>query len=171
MKDKGLRGLRLDQLALKDLTALMALQETVMTGLPSQEWYVPSTEEEQVENLQNGDVFGCWDGGKLAGFSVLTPWMDRGEKAYGPKVGEPAEGTYDLHDMMVDPDYRRRGIHSALLRLFDETVKILGGHAIYATISPDNLPSIKGFEKAGYMHMKTQPAYDGRLRGYYKKII
>ena len=171
MEEKGLKGLGLSQLTEKDLEALMALQETVMDALLNQEWYVASSREEQVENLQNGDVFGCWKGERLVGFSVLTPWTKRDGKAYAGKVEETVEGTYDLHDMMVHPDYRRRGIHSAFLRLFDETVRALGGRAIYATISLDNVPSIQGFEKAGYVHIKTQPAYDGRLRGYYRKML
>jgi ribosomal protein S18 acetylase RimI-like enzyme len=189
-----LSGLTLRQLVPEDMDAILELQEHVLRELPDPMWYVPSTLREHEENLARGEVFGClsakpkaaeavkgrgareagtWDERaketkSLVGFAVLSPWGPRGGDAYAAKLGEPVEDTFDARDVMVHIDYRRRGIHSAFLRLFAEMARVMGGRAIYATIDPDNLPSVRSFEKAGYAHIKTQPAYDGRLRGFYR---
>lgn len=170
-KPDGLKGLTLCQLTLEDLDAVMELQELVFQGLPDSRWYVTSTAEEYRETLSRGEVFGCRDWQKLVAFAVLTPWRARGERAYAPKIQHEVEDTFDFQDVMVNPAYRRRGIHSAFLRLFEETARIMGAKAIYATIDPDNHPSVTSFEKAGYAHIKTQPAYDGRPRGYFCKRL
>ena len=167
----GLQGLFLRQLIPQDLGALMDLQEQVLRELPDPMWYMPSTREEHEEDIASGDMFGCWDGQVLVGFAALSPWRFRVEKAYAAKVGDPIENTYDVRDLMVHTGYRRRGISSAFLRVFEEMARKAGGRAIYATIDPGNLPSIRGFEKAGYVHVRTQPAYDGRLRGYYRLAL
>lgn len=167
----GLAGLKLKQLAPEDLEALLALQETVLQGLPDPAWFVVSQREEHMETLSRGEVFGCLAGKKLVGFAVLSPWNVRGKDSYAAKLGESVENTLDVRDVMVHPDYRRRGIHSAFLRLFEETGRITGIRAMYATIAPENLPSVKCFEKAGYCLIKAQPAYDGRLRSFYRKTL
>ena len=40
----------------------------------------------------------------------------------------------------------------------------LGYKTIYATVDPDNLPSLRSFEKAGYRQIAEKNVYDGRLR-------
>ena len=167
----GQPGLRLCQLASGDLAAVLNLQNQMMDALPDPLWYVLSTRQDQEENLARGDIFGCRQGKTLVAFSVLTPWNARGEKAYAHKLGQPVEDTFDIHDLIVHPDFRRRGIHSAFLQLFEEIARTLNGKALYATIAPDNVPSVAGFEKAGYACVKIQPTYDGRLRGYFRKEL
>lgn len=167
----ALRGLTFYQLTQEDLGAMMALQQLVLSGLPNPSWYVACTVQEHEINLSAGDVFACRAGKKLTGFAVLSKGDTREENAYAAKLGQPVENSFDVRDVMVHPDYRRRGIHSEFLRLFMETARSLGGEALYATIDPDNYPSVKSFEKAGFQHVKTQPAYDGRLRGYYRKEL
>ncbi len=167
----AVRGARLSQLTPADSPAVLALQDVMLTALPDPLWYVPSTPEEVLEGLESGDAFGFSAKGSLVGYAAFSPWQDRGDKAYAPKVGHAAENTFDVHDVIVHPDYRRRGMHSAFLLLFEEAARAMGGSAIYATVDPGNAPSVGAFEKAGYVHIKTQPAYDGRLRSYYRKDV
>lgn len=167
----ALRGLTLYKLTREDLEEVLELQQIVLSGLPDPSWYVTCTVQEHETNLSVGDVFACRAEKKLIGFAVLSKWDTRGENAYAAKLGQPAENSFDVRDVMVHPDYRRRGIHSAFLRLFMEIARAQGGEALYATIDPDNFPSVKSFEKAGFQHVKTQPAYDGRPRRYYRKEL
>lgn len=166
-----LRGLAFYQLTQEDLGAVMVLQQLVLSGLPDPSWYVACTVQEHETNLSHGDVVACREGKLLTGFAVLSKWDTRGENAYAAKLGQQVENSFDVRDVMVHPDYRRRGIHSEFLRLFMETARALDGEVLYATIDPENFPSVKSFEKAGFQHVKTQPAYDGRLRAYYRKEI
>lgn len=165
------RGAKLRQLKGTDLAAALGLQEAIMAALPNSLWYVPSDPQDMGAVIGRGEAFGFFARERLVGYGVLSPWHVRGAAAYAGKLGLRAENTYDVRDVMVHPDFRRRGMQSAFLQLFEETARAMGGVALYATVDPGNQASIGGFEKAGFAHIKTQPAYDGRLRGYYCKRI
>ena len=52
--------------------------------------------------------------------------------------------------LIFDLSNRRKGFAISALRLVSEYAVSLGIEALYATIYPDNLPSINLFEKAGF---------------------
>ena len=166
-----LRGLRLRQLIPSDIEDMLALQARVLAALPDPAWYVPSERWEFVDALEGRDAFGYYDGDVLAGFAEITPAAARGERSYARKLNEPSADTFDFHDVMVSPDYRGRGIHTAFLQLFTEMARAVGGRAIYATVDPTNAPSYRNFERAGYALVVTQPAYDGRPRRFYRLTL
>lgn len=166
-----LRGLVCKQLTEPDADAIMALQAQMLAALPARTWYYPSPRALFAVCCQRGEAFGFWDGDSLAGFGILTPWHIRPDACYAHKIGDPPEATFDFQDVMVAPGYRRRGIHTALLALFERMARDAGGRAIYCTIAPENLPSVASFEKAGYVCVRRQPAYEGMLRGYYRKSL
>lgn len=167
----ALQGLRLRQLRREDAGDIMVMQEAVLLDLPDPLWYYPSSQEAFAACCAQGECFGYYAPRRLAGFATLTPGFARPERCYAHKLGLPPEGTYDVQDVMVHPAYRRRGIHSALLALFQETARRVGGHTLLATIAPDNLPSTASFEKAGFTYILTMPAYDGRPRSFYQKVL
>lgn len=165
------RGAKLRQLKGTDLAAALGLQEAIMAALPNRMWFVPSDAQELEAVIGRGEAFGFFARERLVGYGAFSPWHVRGAAAYAGKLGLPVENTYDVRDVMVHPDFRRRGMQSAFLCLFEETARAMDGMALYATVDPGNQASIGGFEKAGFALVKTQPAYDGRLRGYYRKRI
>ena len=164
-------GLKLRQLTVEDAVSIMEVQEVTLQSLPDPLWYYPSAMEQFAECCAGGECFGYFSRGKLVGFATLTPSHARPQRCYAGKLNHSPENTYDVQDVMVLPKFRRRGVHSALLRLFEETAYALGSVALYATIAPDNLPSVSSFEKAGYERVAVQPAYDGRMRAYYCKRL
>ena len=166
-----LDGLTLRQLTEKDADQIMELQRDMLAALPKKTWYYPSPREMFAACCRRGESYGFFDGDVLAGFGTLTPWHVRGETCYAAKTGQPVENTYDFQDVMVRPAYRRRGIHSALLALFERMARERGGVALYCTIAPDNVPSVSSFTKAGYVCVVEKPAYEGMLRGYFKKTL
>lgn len=164
-------GLLCKQLDETHVDAIMALQASMMETLPDRSWYYPSPAAMFAGCCERGECFGFFNGERLAGFGTLTPWYIRPDTCYAVKIGAPPEHTFDFQDMMVAADYRRRGIHAALLTLFDRMAREAGGRAEYCTIAPGNQPSIASFEKAGYVCVRVQPAYAGMLRGYYRKVL
>ena len=72
---------------------------------------------------------------------------------------------------MVHPAFRGNRMHQRFLSMFTQSVKELGGKAIYATVDPENSASWYNFEKEGYRCIITKPAYDGRDRRYYKLTV
>lgn len=166
-----IRGLRLRQLTRDDQARMMKMQRETLAALPDPAWFFPSEAWEFEEWLQNREAFGYFDGDALAGYAAMGAWDTRGERAYALKLGESAENTYDFHDVVVRPAYRGRGIHTAFLRLFEEMARAMGGRAVYATVDPGNAASWHNFEKAGYVCVCVKPAYDGRVRRYYKLTL
>ena len=66
------------------------------------------------------------------------------------------------------PAMRRRGIQSAFLAIFTTLALESGGTAMYATVDPGNGASWRNFERFGYQVVTTMPAYDGRMRRFYR---
>lgn len=163
-----LRGLTLRQLSFADKRQMMRLQDLVLAALPDPAWYFPSEEWEFDEWLTGREAFGYLAGDELAGFAVITPAEGRGARSYAAKLGEPPGGTCDFHDVMVLPAYRGRGMHAKFLALFAELARVTGRRAVYATVDPANAASWRNFEKAGYRLVTVMPAYDGRLRRFYR---
>lgn len=166
-----LEGLTCQQLTPADVDAIMALQTSMLAALPDPTWYYPSDWALFAGCCERGESFGFFDGRQLAGFGTLTPWYIRPATCYAAKINAPTANTFDFQDVMVSPPYRRRGIHSALLNLFERMARASGGIAMYCTIAPDNLPSVNSFQKAGYACVRVQPAYEGMLRGYFRKEL
>lgn len=69
-------------------------------------------------------------------------------------------GSIDLTDydgrkafvsiLIFEPSNRRKGFGKSALRMVVEYAKKIGLRSLYATILPDNLPSINLFEKVGF---------------------
>lgn len=163
-----IRGLTLRQLAARDKAEMMALHDSVIAGLPDPNWFFPSQEWEFDAWLEGNEAFGYFDKDTLAGFGVMTPQEARGDHSYARVLGEMPERTFDFHDVLVLPAYRGRGIHTMFLKLFEEIARAMDGEAIYSTVDPMNSASWHNFEKAGYQQIAEKPAYDGRMRRYYR---
>ena len=167
----ALPGLSLMVLTPVQKERMMALQSRVLSGLPHASWYYPSEEWEFDAWLSGGEAVGYLEGETLCGYAVITPAKGREGHSYARVLGQDAENTFDFHDVMVAPEYRRRGMHGRFLALFSHVARSLGGRAIYATVDPENGASWRNFEREGYRCVCTQPAYDGRLRRYYRKEL
>jgi GNAT superfamily N-acetyltransferase len=62
-----------------------------------------------------------------------------------------ADGTTDLEDLFVDPDYRRRGIAMALVQRIAEVVRARGAERLEVTANPHAMEfySAAGFTDCG----------------------
>ena len=164
-------GCELRHMETQDKGTMMRLQTEVLSVLPDPRWYYPSDEWEFDAWLDGREAVGYVCGEDLAAYAVMTPSALRGEHSYARVLGEPAEGTFDFHDVLVHPTYRGRGMHTRFLALFTQVARESGGRFIYATVDPDNGASWRNFEKAGYECIRIQPAYDGRVRRYYRLTL
>lgn len=158
--------LRLVPLQLSDAPAMMALQTEMIAALPDPRWYFPSTLEEWQEQVSLGHARGIFEGNHLIAFCVYQRGEARPAHNYALCVGEDPTLTYDFCDVMVSPQYRRQGIHSAFIAACFAQARQEGCRGVYCTVDPDNLPSQTAFRKAGFVPLLTKPAYDGRIRTY-----
>lgn len=136
--------------------------------LPDPRWYFTSTADVFMADILNGLMTGLWEDGHL----IALGSAGRADRdlfhAYAPCVGDDVQNTFDFRDIMVHPDWRRRGIHTQFIERYKQEALENGCHAIYCTVDPENLPSRGAFEKAGFTPLCVQPAYDGRPRMYYR---
>ncbi len=161
-------GLALRLLTIEDVPAMLALQEKMLAALEDPAWYFPSEEWEFTEAVLGLEAWGAFEEDTLAGFAVMTPGEKRGQHSYAAMLGLPVAHSFDFHDLMVSPAMRRRGIHTAFLALFTALAAAEGGRAVYCTVDPGNGASWRNFERAGYRVVCTRPAYDGRMRRFYR---
>lgn len=161
-------GLTLRPLTMEDVPAMLLLQQQVLSALEDPSWYFPSEEWEFASAVLAGEAWGYFDGAALAGFAEMTPGEKRGEHSYARKLGMPVEHSFDFHDVMVAPAMRRRGVQTAFIALFTRLAKQAGGTAMYCTVDPGNGASWRNFERFGYRVVCTMPAYDGRMRRFYR---
>ena len=147
---------------------MMALQAEMAAALPSPRWYFTSKEEEFAQEVRAGRVLGLRVNGELAAFAIACPARDNA-KSYAAILGRDEPDSLDFQDIIVSPRYRRRGMHSYFLALYEQQARTAGMTALYATVDPENLPSLRSFEKAGWVRVDLRNAYDGRIRAYYRK--
>ena len=159
---------RIAPLTVQDVPAMLALQDRMLSALPDSRWYFPNTREEFVDDTSHGFAFGIRQGGGLIALGVACEGARHPGGSYAAVVGDLSPVTFDFRDMIVDPAFRRQGIHSAYFTFFRGQAEGLGAAAIYATVDPDNAPAWHSFEKAGYRRVLLRPAYDGRIRAYYR---
>ncbi len=152
----------------QDMDDMEKLQQRMLASLPDARWYFPNTHEEFVDDVHCGNAWGIRVEGKLIALGVACSGEKHPGGSYALKLGKKAEGTFDFRDIMVDPAYRRQGIHKAFFAFFREKALEEGCTAMFATVDPENLPSRTSFEKAGFHAVAQMPAYDGRVRNYYQ---
>lgn len=160
--------IRLDE---GDLDDMMALQSRMVAALPSPRWYFTSSRDEFAQEVRDGRVTGIRGEDGLIALCIFHKAAENPDNCYAARVGRRETTSVDFQDVMVDPAWRRRGIHSAFLALCEENARREGLSAVYATVDPDNAPSCGAFEKAGYRRIAVQPAYDGRIRAYYRLAL
>ncbi|MBN2084833.1 MAG: GNAT family N-acetyltransferase [Anaerolineales bacterium] len=83
-----------------------------------------------------------------------------GGRLVGLAIAEPAwsDGISMIASIGVDPEFRRRGIGSALLSRCES---LLPGNVVRLTVRADNPPAIRMYERCGY-------TFFSRLLNYYR---
>lgn len=151
-------------LAEKDAPAMYALMQDMFVHLPDKRWYYGSTQEELAEQARMGHAVGIWEGERLVAMNILVPAKEAHHGGYAAILGLDDPDSLNYEDVVVASDYQRQGIQSAFLA----RARSLGYKTIYATVDPENLPSRRSFEKAGYKAVAQKNVYDGRLRMFMK---
>ena len=102
------------------------------------------------EGLAEGRMYVTEEGGSVVGFAT---W-----------AAEP-DGTIELEDVFVDPDWRRRGIATALLAHVLDVLRTRGVRCLEVTANPhaEGFYSSAGFIESGVAETVFGPAPRKRL--------
>ena len=100
------------------------------------------TNERLVSKIKDGYYpFGYFSDGKLVGFASLTDMGD---------------GTYEMSDVAILPEYRHIGYGKSLLSFCKEKVVELGGSKITIGIVEENAVLKDWYAMSGFIHKGTK---------------
>ena len=90
----------------------------------------------------------AWDGDRIAAYG----WASQGNECVGEleRAFHMAPGEAYIWDCVTLPEYRGRGLYSALLAYMLAELREAGVRRTWIGASLDNWPSIKGFMNAGF---------------------
>lgn len=83
------------------------------------------------------------EGAKVIGFAIMN---------YGDE-----EARVNL--FAVDPEHRRRGVGTCLIRWLEETALVNGNGVVYLEARSGNVAAIKFYESVGYRVIQRNPGY------------
>lgn len=86
----------------------------------------------------------------------FTALVDEKFAGFAAAEYDPERKAACLMTIAVDPEYRRRGIGSALLKHCEDAFP---GKHFYLNVDSENQAAIKLYEKAGYRQTGSEPAY------------
>ena len=104
------------------------------------------------EMTETGAQYICEEGGSIVGAFALD---DKPQGSYRKACWKQdlPDGSYMvLHALAVDPEARRQGLGTEIIRFSARKAKGDGYRAIRADIVPDNFPARKLFEKNGFTY-------------------
>ena len=99
--------------------------------------------------------FTARDGTRLSGFVLASLAANEGE----------------ILSLCVAPEYRRRGIGSALLERLREALIAHGTQAFFLEVNARNVGAIRLYERAGFQAVGKRPAYYRTSEGAQDAVI
>ncbi|GFN32875.1 GNAT family N-acetyltransferase [Paenibacillus xylaniclasticus] len=158
----------------EEVPAVYALMEDVVSRLPSKTLYAVDDEAyfyTHVEEL--GGIYGAFQDGRLVAYSVLSFPGNRNWNL-GSEFGVPQEELVKvavLDGTIVHESARGLGLQRLFSRIREQRAREKGMLYLYATVHPDNAPSIRNLEEAGLTVQFTRPMYGGVMRQCYSKRL
>ena len=157
----------------KDKDQLFKLIDTVLGGLPNQEYFIPYEEweyEAMFDEKNYAPLYGAYDGDKLVGMAQLYVSQDM-LKDFKKEFGLTEYQVCELGGNLVLPEYRGNGITTKLQTMLFEIAKERDFDYIISMAHPDNIGSCKTLEKVGLDYVKETILSNGFLRKLYMKKL
>lgn len=151
-----------------DLDALMLLQEKVFRGMEQSDWFATTSREENMRFLEEPNVIlGVYDEDTLAAYGSVGFLGDSPDNL-GRDLGLAGEELYRcavLDTIVVDPGYRGLGLQRELIRCCaSHALEKKPGCRILATVSPDNIYSLRNVQAEGFEILARKTKYGGKDR-------
>jgi ribosomal-protein-alanine N-acetyltransferase len=126
---------------LDDLPALLAIEREAASAA---HW----TREQYERLVESGAVLAAEEAGKISGFVCA----------------KAVAGTWEIENVVVAKNSRRRGIGDGLLNELLRRGRKEGTSAVWLEVRESNLPAIRLYQKHGFCET-------GRRRGYYSEPV
>ncbi|WP_274654644.1 GNAT family N-acetyltransferase [Paenibacillus humicola] len=146
----------------------------VISRISSQDLFAMDDEEYIDEHIEEkGEIYGAFLNGIFVAYSVLAfPGMS--ERNLGREFGVPEKELSKvavLDSTVVHESARGLGLQRCFHDLREKRAREKDCLYLYSTVHPENVPSIKNLEAAGFTLQFTRPMYGGKARHCYAKRL
>lgn len=152
----------------EDADDIIQMMMELYEQIPSKEWFYPDKEEDVRWFLnESGFALKAMSDDKMIGFFFgYAPGLERENMGEYMHMSEKElRKVGHMETAMVVPAFRGRGLQARLMEFAEQEFKRRGYVHMFGTVHPDNVYSVKNFEKRGYRVVKETNKYGG-LRRY-----
>lgn len=165
-------GMYLRTCDIKDLDAILALQDHVISGLADKSWLRKNPPEIFALALAAPNLtIGMFVKDELIAIGMLVdprpPETDLRANLQKFKVDK----ALDMKLAMVRSDYRGRGLQKAVIWIMEKYSHSLGYKYLCTSVSPDNIYSLRNTLDSGFEFDHREELYGGLLRNVYVKKL
>ncbi len=153
----------------KEIDKYLEFINKVKSTMEYPEWLGDFTKEDLI-NLLNTNSYGFFFkyNNKIIGTSILIPASKKDIDKF--ELDLDYTKTMDYGPEAVAKEAQGNGIQSFIIKKMDEFSKEKGYLYAVSTIHPDNVYSIRNFEKQGFIFHKNKEFSRGIRNIYYKSI-
>lgn len=163
-KEKGTKEFELRRLFPRNLKEVMNLQARVSNVLDVPKVFALTSEEEFLESMLVDYCYGIFDGEKLIAQSISVLNRESYRNLGQTCLQERAVEYVTFDTIQVHEEYRGYGIQKFFIQEAERLVQLVEAKYILATVSPENVPSLRNFEESGFKSIRTQKM-SGKLYG------
>ena len=161
------KEIRIELAELKDTDSIIQMMLELYEQIPNKEWFYPDKDEDVRWFLnESGFALKAMFEEKMIGFFFgYVPGLER--ENMGEYMGlskEELKKVGHMETAMVIPEFRGRGLQARLMEAAECEFKSRGYVHMFGTVHPDNIYSVRNFEKQGYRVVKETRKYGGLLR-------
>lgn len=151
-----------------ELDELMLLQENIYKAMEQPDWFAVTSRDENKRFFKEPNVvIGVYDQDKLIAYGSIGFLGDSPDNL-GRDLGWTGEKVHRcavLDTIVVDSRYRGLGLQRELIRRCVEyAAKKKPGCTVLATVSPDNIYSLRNVQVEGFKILARKEKYGGKER-------
>lgn len=159
---------------LSDLDEIMNIMNKAKTLLPNPTWYVADEETFVRRHVEeSGFILKASQDNQIAGFLLIRiPLMEEDNLGFSFNFPtEELQKTAHAESTAVLSTFRGHGIQAKLLFAAEFLLRQQNFIHLMATVHPDNIASLRSFQKTGFSIVKTVKKYGGFDRHILHKTL
>ena len=110
-------------------------------------------------SIENGDLYFCRDGERIAGAMVLNHEYNESYKSYQWHTNVDDSELLIIHALGVHSDFNGKGYAKAMVQKAIDIAKETGMKAIRLDVLRGNIPAEKLYQRFGFQYMATLQMY------------
>ena len=161
---------------LYDAYTIWQIMDTCAQAMEHKEHFI-CDDLDYVKDILSGQGFAVvacdTDGNIVGNLLVKYPGLDEENLGYDvfPKNADALTKVLHMDSASVLPEHRGYGLESRMITYAESLIDISKYRYSFATVSPENLASLKSLERNGYQVMVTKEKYGGLIRCVMMKIL